>query len=164
MARTTSTQVHARERARERLAQRHAEARAREKATQDDLAAFLTLDATLTTATQTRDAAVAAATRAYDTAVTATHTAQAQKVAAMLARGDTAAQLAELTGWTPTQIRAAAKTATASDAATVPEPDEAATVAPETGGAGGCSHVVGGVADDGWDRGGVGVVSDPGVG
>jgi hypothetical protein len=104
VVRRSTTQVRAREQARARLAQRHAATRAREKANEDDLIAFLALDAD--GAAVTRDAAITAARTAYDTAIAAIHTAQAEKVSAMLARGESAADVADLTGWTLKQVRA----------------------------------------------------------
>lgn len=77
----STAQVEARERARDRMADKHATA---------------------------RDAAVTAARNAYDTAMVATHTAQAEKALAMIERGESAADVAELTGWTAKQVRAAA--------------------------------------------------------
>lgn len=109
MARTSTTQVQARERARARLADKHAAARAREKATEDDLVAFFALDADHHTAAQPRDAAIAAATAASDTAVAATRAAQQEKVRAILDRGESVADVAELTGWPAKQVRAALK-------------------------------------------------------
>jgi hypothetical protein len=104
--RRSTTQVGAREQARDRLAQRHAATRAREKANEDDLIAFLGLDADVESAATARDAAITA----YDTALATTRTAQAEKVAAMLARGESAADVADLTGWTLKQVRASTTT------------------------------------------------------
>jgi len=109
VARTSTTQVQARERARARLADKHAAARAREKATEDDLVAFFALDADHDTAAQTRDAAIAAATAAFDTAVAATRAAQQEKVRAILDRGESVADVVELTGWPAKAVRAALK-------------------------------------------------------
>jgi hypothetical protein len=106
VVRRSTTQVRAREQARARLAQRHAATRAREKANEDDLIAFLALDADVEDAAVTRDAVITAARTAYDTAIAAIHTAQAEKVSAMLARGESAADVADLTGWTLKQVRA----------------------------------------------------------
>ena len=108
--RRSTTQVEAREQARARLAQRHAATRAREKANEDDLIAFLALDADVQSAAAARDAAITAAHTAYDTAIATTRTAQARKVAAMLARGESAADVADLTGWTLKQVRASTTT------------------------------------------------------
>jgi hypothetical protein len=112
VVRRSTTQVEAREQARARLAQRHAATRAREKANEDDLIAFLALDAD--GAAVTRDAAITAAhtayDTAYDTAMGTTRTAQAEKVAAMLARGESAADAADLTGCTLKQVRASTTT------------------------------------------------------
>ena len=94
---------------RARLAQRHAATRAREKANEDDLIAFLALDADLESAAAARDTAITAAHTTYATATTTTRTAQAVKVAAMLTRGETAADVADLTGWTLKQVRATTK-------------------------------------------------------
>lgn len=117
MVRRSTAQVEAREQARARLAERHAATRAREKANEDDLIAFLALDADLDTAATTRDAAITAATQTYNAAVAATHTAQSEKVAAMVNRGETAADVADLTGWTTKQVRTATKTTPTSTAA-----------------------------------------------
>ena len=124
MVRTSTAQVEAREKARARLAERHAAARAREQATQDDLVAFIALDADTATAATTRDAAIAAATSAYNTSVAATRTAQAAKVGAMLTRGESATDVAELTGWTAKAVRA---TATPASPATTDKPTDKAT-------------------------------------
>jgi hypothetical protein len=110
VVRRSTTQVEAREQARARLAQRHAATRAREKANEDDLIAFLALDADVEDAAVTRDVAITAAHTAYDTAIATTRTAQAEKVAAMLARGESAADVADLTGWTLKQVRASTTT------------------------------------------------------
>jgi len=107
--------TNARERARANRADKTAVAHAREKANEDDLAAFLTLDADVEGAAATRDAAIAAAA-AYDSAVATTRAAQAAKVRAMLARGETVVDVAELTGWTAKQVRTAAKPATTTPA------------------------------------------------
>jgi hypothetical protein len=118
VVRRSTAQVGAWEQARARLAQRHAATRAREKANEDDLIAFLALDAD--GAAVTRDAAITAAHTAARTAIATTRTAQAEKVAAMLARGETAADVADLTGWTLKQVRASTKTTrapTSTDAA-----------------------------------------------
>jgi hypothetical protein len=96
--------------ARARLAQRHAATRAREKPNEDDLIAFLALDADVESAAVTRDAAITAAHTAYDTAMATTRTAQAEKIGAMLARGESAADVADLTGWTLKQVRASTTT------------------------------------------------------
>jgi hypothetical protein len=104
--RRSTTQVGAREQARDRLAQ----TRAREKANEDDLIAFLALDADVEDAAVTRDVAITAAHTAYDIAIATTRTAQAEKVAAMLARGESAADVADLTGWTLKQVRASTTT------------------------------------------------------
>jgi hypothetical protein len=103
VVRRSTTQVEAREQARARLAQRHAATRAREKANEEDLIGFLALATDVESAAVTRDAAITAARTAYDTAIATTHTAQAEKVAAMLARGESAADVA---GWTLKQVRA----------------------------------------------------------
>jgi hypothetical protein len=106
VVRRSTTQVEGREQARARLAQRHAATRAREKANEEDLIGFLALATDVESAAVTRDAAITAARTAYDTAIATTHTAQAEKVAAMLARGESAADVADLTGWTLKQVRA----------------------------------------------------------
>jgi len=129
VARTSTTQVQARERARARLADKHAAARAQEKANEDDLVAFFALDAKHDTAAQTRDAAIAAATAAYDTAVAATLAAQQEKVRAILARGESVADVAELTGWPTKAVRAAKQVG--GEQVTTKYPDPAASPAPD---------------------------------
>ncbi len=116
MAVTGSTarggQTRARERARAQLADKQAATRAREKANEDDLAAFFTHTETVEDAARIRHEIIAAAHTAYDDTVTGARAEQAGRLHAMRARGETVSELAELTGWSAAEVRAALKTTT----------------------------------------------------
>lgn len=107
MATTRSPQVRARERARAQLADKLAAQRAREKANEDDLAAFFAHAEQLDTAAATRDAAIAAADQTYTDAIRAAQTDQHQRIRALAERGEKVPDIAELTGWSLTEVRKA---------------------------------------------------------
>lgn len=107
MATTRSPQVRARERARAQLADKLAAQRAREKANEDDLAAFFAHAEQLDTAAATRDAAIAAAQQTYTNAIRAAQTDQHQRIRALAERGEKVPDIADLTGWSATEVRKA---------------------------------------------------------
>jgi len=107
MATTRSPQVRARERARAQLADKLAAQRAREKANEDDLAAFFAHAEKLDTAAATRDAAIAAAHQTYTDAIRAAQTDQHQRIRALAERGEKVPDIADLTGWSATEVRKA---------------------------------------------------------
>ena len=86
---------------------RSPQVRAREKANEDDLAAFFAHAEQLDTAAAARDAAIAAAHQSYTDAIRAAETDQHQRVRALAERGEKVADIADLTGWSLTEVRKA---------------------------------------------------------
>lgn len=146
MATTRSPQVRARERARAQLADKLAAQRAREKANEDDLAAFFAHAEQLDTAAATRDATIAAAHQTYTNAIRTAQTDQHQRIRALAERGEKVADIAELTGWSLTEVRKAlrAQPAVKTDTTEAKSPSSAAAASGE--------HDSTAVAEDGIDE------------
>ena len=97
--------VRAREAARKALADRVAAARQRERENEADLATYFEQDSVIDEAASTRDAAIAKANKTFESATANASAVAAEALARMNARGETAAELAAVTGLSLADVR-----------------------------------------------------------
>ncbi|WJJ14704.1 hypothetical protein P9990_27070 (plasmid) [Prescottella equi] len=97
--------VRAREAARKALADRVAAARQRERENEADLATYFEQDSVIEEAAASRDAAIAKANKAFESATANASAVAAEALARMSARGETAAELAAVTGLSLADVR-----------------------------------------------------------
>ena len=97
--------VRAREAARKALADRVAAARQRERENEADLATYFEQDSVIEEAASTRDAAIAKANKTFESATANASAVAAEALARMNARGETAAELAAVTGLSLADVR-----------------------------------------------------------